>query len=579
MPAPILGHYIFNYICNVKTRFLYTYRQKMFFSFILLFTIVVGTVAVFQHFYEKRLKTEQLQQTLVNYAEIVSNHIIEGDQDLSHLSTLFPSNLRITVIDTTGIVTFDNKAGNLDEIGNHIDRPEIQEAISEGKGFNIRFSNTLDHEYYYVAIKRHHLVVRTSMAFTPNLEKTYLRPERFFLIFSLALFVIIIFTLRLISSKLSRAIEALRDFSLQKTPEEYQSFPDDELGEIGRRILVLHTKNEIQKQRLQLEKDKLIKHFHYSDNGIAIFSSDKTLIYNNALFVQHCGIISPDHFEINGILGTRAFADAKAFVNSDKTSSYVDVMEIGERCFETKVIKFDDGSFELFIADITLAEKNRKIKREMTQNIAHELKTPVSTIKGYLETLQTVKVSAEKQQHFLERAKLQADRLSELVTDIAMITKMEESPNLYPKEKVLLNDIIEQATDSSKLKVIVKNKKNLPIIGSKNLLQTIFQNLIDNSNRYAGQDAEIHINCYLQDEEYYYFSVFDTGKGVPEKFLTRIFERFYRIDEGRNRNDGGTGLGLSLVKNAVLMHGGDIQAQNRKEGGLKFLFTLKKTNK
>ena len=230
------------------------------------------------------------------------------------------------------------------------------------------------------------------------------------------------------------------------------------------------------------------------------------------------------------------------------------------------------------ISDINLAEKNRKIKRDMTQNIAHELKTPVSTIKGYLETLQSIQVSPEKQQHFLERAKVQADRLSDLVTDIAMITKMEESPNLYPKENVSLKEIIEHATDSSKLPVHINIPEKSFIFGSRNLLHTVFQNLVDNANRYAGDDAEIFIDCYLQDEQYYYFTVYDTGSGVPEKFLNRIFERFYRIDEGRNRNNGGTGLGLSLVKNAVLMHDGDIQAKNRKEGGLKFLFTLKKQN-
>jgi two-component system phosphate regulon sensor histidine kinase PhoR len=372
------------------------------------------------------------------------------------------------------------------------------------------------------------------------------------------LFIIIVFSLLFISGRVSKAIEAMREFSLQKNPDHLQIFPEGELGDIGRRIVHLHAKNKDQKQRLQMEKDKLIKHFHYSDNGIAIFSVDHSLVYNNALFVQYSGIISPDNFEIHAILATKEFENVKAFVKSRDANSYSEILTSNERSFEIKVIMFDNFSFEVMLSDITLAEKNKKIKREMTQNIAHELKTPVSTIKGYLETLQNVTVSPEKQQHFLQRAKLQADRLSELVTDIALITKMEESPNLYPKERVLLNDVIDQATDSSKLKINVELNDQLYIIGSRNLLQTIFQNLIDNSNRYAGEGAEINITCYLQDEEYYYFSVYDTGHGIPEKFLNRIFERFYRIDEGRNRNNGGTGLGLSLVKNAILMHGGEM---------------------
>ncbi len=568
--------YIYYYICNVKTKFLYTYRQKLVFSFVLLFTVVVGTVAVFEHYYEKQLKTEQLQKQLVNYAEIISNTLATEYDQLPHLAEIFPKDLRITIIDTSGLVIYDNLVEDESTMENHLHRPEIQKALKDNQGFNIRYSHTLNCEYYYVAIKQNNLIIRTSMAYTLDLERTYLRPDRLFLLFIIALFVIIVFTVLILSGRFSTAIEALREFSLQKNPDNYQIFPEGELGDIGRRIVHLHNKNREQQKRLQKEKDKLIKHFHYSDNGIAIFSTDKSLVYNNALFVQYSGLISPDNFEIHNILSTKVFEEANSFINSRKKQSYNEIITVGERHFQIKILFFDDYSFEIMISDITLSEKNRRIKRDMTQNIAHELKTPVSTIKGYLETLLEVQVSQEKQRHFLQRANLQADRLSELVTDIAKITKMEESPNLYPKESVLLNEIIEQATDSSKLKVHIELNDKLFITGSRNLLQTIFQNLIDNANRYAGDNAEIFISCYLQDEEYYYFSVYDTGKGVPEKYLARIFERFYRIDKGRNRNDGGTGLGLSLVKNAIKMHHGDVQAQNREEGGLKFLFTLRK---
>lgn len=560
----------------MKKKILYTYRQKLFLSFILLFTFVVSTVAVFQYFNEKRLKSQHFKDSLVSYAEIISNRYNQSNTELENYLSHFPKGLRITIINNEGKVFFDNKVDDESTMENHIDRPEVQEAIRNGEGYNIRHSNTLNKEYYYVAIQRDDIIIRTSMAYTLDLEKTYLRPDSIFLYFIIALFIIIIFSLLLISRKLSNSIEALREFSLQKSPDHLQAFPEGELGDIGRRIVHLHAKNLDQKTKLQQEKDKLIKHFHYSDNGIAIYSADKSLVYNNALFVQYSGIIAPENFELHKVLNAKEFENINAFIDKSKPSSYSEIMSMNERSFEIKVIIFDDLSFEIMISDITLAEKNRKVKREMTQNIAHELKTPVSTIKGYLETMQNVSVSPDKQQHFLQRAKLQADRLSELVTDIALITKMEESPKLYPKERVLLNDIINQATDSSSMKVNVELNDRLYITGSRNLLQTIFQNLIDNANRYAGEGAEINIHCYLQDEEYYYFSVYDTGKGVPEKFLNRIFERFYRIDEGRNRNDGGTGLGLSLVKNAIIMHNGNVQAKNREEGGLKFLFTLRK---
>lgn len=119
-------------------------------------------------------------------------------------------------------------------------------------------------------------------------------------------------------------------------------------------------------------------------------------------------------------------------------------------------------------------------------------------------------------------------------------------------------------------------KKELIINGSYSLLYSIFRNLIDNSISYAGQNTDIYIDNYTEDENYYYFSYYDTGTGVDEKHLNRLFERFYRVSEGRTRDTGGSGLGLSIVKNAILFHKGDIQVKNHTGGGLEFLFTLKK---
>ena len=313
----------------------------MLFSFVLLFTFVVGTVAIFQHYYERRLKTEQLQERLVDYADIVSNKIVFSDEKLDSFFDLFPEGLRITLIDTSGVVTFDNRVSDVSSMENHGQRPEVIEALIKGQGFNIRYSNTLQQDYYYVAIKRHHMVIRTSMAYTLDLKQTYLRPDRIFLYFTIALFIIIIFFLLLISGKLSKAIEALREFSLQKNPDKYQLFPEGELGDIGRRIVQLHAKNREHKMRLQNEKDKLIKHFHYSDSGIAIYSTDRSLVYNNALFVQYSGILSPDNFEVHNILNSSELKSIKKFINKGTPSSYSETMTINERSFHIKAIVFN----------------------------------------------------------------------------------------------------------------------------------------------------------------------------------------------------------------------------------------------
>ena len=133
--------------------------------------------------------------------------------------------------------------------------------------------------------------------------------------------------------------------------------------------------------------------------------------------------------------------------------------------------------------------------------------------------------------------------------------------------------------DQTHMQLFTTLPDDLSIYGNYSLIYSIFRNLMENSLRYAGDGKEIHINCYNITPDYLYFSVYDTGIGVAEEHLPRLFERFYRVTEGRTRDNGGTGLGLSIVRNAVTFHHGDIAVRNRKEGGLEYLFTLKNEKK
>ena len=126
--------------------------------------------------------------------------------------------------------------------------------------------------------------------------------------------------------------------------------------------------------------------------------------------------------------------------------------------------------------------------------------------------------------------------------------------------------------------VIVENvlKPETMVYGNRTLLYAIIRNLVENSLKYAGDGVTLHLECYSQIDKLYYFDYYDTGHGVPEEHLERIFERFYRVSEGRTRDDGGSGLGLSIVRNSVVFHGGDIKVMNRQGGGLHFFFTLRR---
>lgn len=230
------------------------------------------------------------------------------------------------------------------------------------------------------------------------------------------------------------------------------------------------------------------------------------------------------------------------------------------------------------------AQQNKKLKMQMTSNIAHELRTPVTSIRGYLETmLACPDMAPDKKQAFLERAYNQTLRLSDLISDMALITKIEESPEKLAKEDVDIYDVALEVFDEFSERIAEKGvsvenllKPDTIIRGNRTLVYAIVRNLVENSLKYAGEGITLHLECHSHIDKLYYFTYYDTGRGVPAEHLERIFERFYRVSEGRSRDDGGSGLGLSIVRNAVVFHGGDIKVMNRHMGGLQFFFTLRR---
>ena len=228
-------------------------------------------------------------------------------------------------------------------------------------------------------------------------------------------------------------------------------------------------------------------------------------------------------------------------------------------------------------------KKNSLLKKQMTSNIAHELRTPVTSIRGYLETLLACPdMPQEKKKVFLERAYNQTLRLSELISDMALISKIEENSSNFKKAEIDFSDIANEVFDefserTAASNVIVENcvLSGALMVANRTLIYSILRNLVENSLKYAGENVIIHLESfYIPSDKCHYITYYDTGAGVSEEHLERIFERFYRVQEGRTRDDGGSGLGLSIVRNAVAFHGGKIKVSNREEGGLKFQFTI-----
>ena len=294
--------------------------------------------------------------------------------------------------------------------------------------------------------------------------------------------------------------------------------------------------------------------------------------------------------DVNVLWNERSFAPAVEFLDisggkraaMEEAPVFRFTITAGGNYFMVQLLVYNDGSFEMTLTDVTRSEKNKLLKQQMSNNITHELRTPVSSIRGYIETILSCRsLSPEKQHYFLERAHAQVVRLTDLIRDVALISKTEEAPETMPREEIDINSVVSDIVEElrgqfseSKMKVTDEIPPHTSINGNYALVYSIFRNLMENSIRYSGEGTEIGIERYNEDKEYYYFRFYDTGVGVPDEHLSRLFERFYRVTEGRTRDCGGTGLGLSIVRNAVLFHSGNISVRNRKGGGLEFLFSL-----
>ena len=227
-------------------------------------------------------------------------------------------------------------------------------------------------------------------------------------------------------------------------------------------------------------------------------------------------------------------------------------------------------------------EKSR-LKRQLTNNINHELKTPVASIQVCLETLLSgISLSDEKRQELIGRCYMHNERLRRLLNDVSLITRMEDGSALISKEPVVINDIINEVDkelevmpDDERLTLHTHFSEKVVVEGNLSLIGSIFRNLTENAIAYS-EGKNIYITLLENNDEMCRIRFEDDGKGVQDKQLPRLFERFYRVDKGRSRQKGGTGLGLAIVKHAVQFHGGLIEVTNRPGCGLRFEFTLHK---
>lgn len=560
--------------------------------------LVVG-MSVFQAKRERTFREEMLRSSLQQINQFIASEIALHGFDADVLDSLIARtekiNLRVSVIQLDGKVVFDNLIDTIEHVDNHLSRPEIVEARKQGLGASVRYSATIHKEFYYVASTSAGYIIRSALPYDTETLALLRIDKTFIYILALISFVGLV-TLFYFTHRLGKNIGKLREFSkraVQNEPldSEWQ-FEESDIGDIFADIVRIYRRLRRTRDALSIEKEKLIKHLHIAKEGLAVFSESKEEILANPLFIQYINLIADDNLETSQqVFSLPEFETINRFIAEIQSKqiigeehSHKEIIVKQGRSFEIRCIVFEDNTFEISINNITRQEEQMQLKRQLTQNISHELKTPVSSIKGYLETIIETPVMDEDQRlFFLNRSYQQCLRLSDLLSDISALNRMDEVNYMFEIQEENISNIVALIAidvDMSLKERGMSLQNNLPpemrIEGNYSLLYSVFRNLFDNAIAYSGTGTTVFINLYREDADYFYLSFADNGNGVEEKHLNSLFDRFYRVDKGRSRKLGGTGLGLAIVKNAILFHRGEIQAKPRQGGGLEFVFTLKK---
>lgn len=574
------------------------FSQRLFWSVFFMFLGFTVCFLLFQYQREREFAQEKLNNVLSNYNYQLFRKCQQSTDInqtvISFMDDIPQKDLRVTIIDPSGDVLFDNSG--TDEFNNHNDRSEVRKARLYNEGFAIRSSESTGKRYFYSASNIGGYIYRSALPYDPYV-RGILTVNKDFIYFMALMTLIFFFVLSRFTFSIGKTISKLRDFALNvekdRMPAVDYVFPNDELGDISQNIVTLYHRQQKAKNELSMEREKLIKHFQYSKEGFAMFTSEGREILSNILFIQFINVISDTQIhQVEDVTDIAELEPIRTFLNKNirnlnrkkKVLRESVTIDKNGKIFLIECILFLDNSYEISINDISRQEEESRMKRQLTQNVSHELKTPVSSIQGYLETiLSNPDLSPDKRQFFLERCYSQSTRLTGLLRDISVLNRLDEASEMFDLTEVNITKLIAEIQKECSQDMEEKHITSeiiLPgdptVFGNNSLLYSIFRNLYDNAIAYAGENIKITINCYKEDPKYYYFSFSDNGVGIPEEHINRIFERFYRVDKGRSRKIGGTGLGLSIVKNGVNFHKGQISAKSSPGKGVTFFFTLKK---
>ncbi len=541
------------------------FKSIVFVSFlILMVSVVFVTSQIYSDFVSYQLEELEMESNMIAYG-------IERD-GLSFLDKFEEYQSRITVITSDGKVIYDNRQDDVDQMDNHLDRQEVQEAIKNGYGTYTRYSSTKMTTLTYAAIRlNNNWIVRLS--------------SEYYSVFSVLLSILgplLLVTLlmialsSLLANNLAKSIvEPINTINMNNADIEHcykEIRPFMETISLQQKQI---QENIISLERRKQEFETITENMNA---GMLLLNSKNIVLEMNYAASQ---ILNLNERNIGMPISECAYYPnfQNILEKAENRLNYNKRLSIDGKTYEIEAspIVMDGirSGMVLLLFDNSYKEANEKIRREFSSNVSHELKTPLQTISGYAELLKNNMVRQEDYPQVAEKIYDEAQHMISLVNDIIKLSRLDDEEVLIPMEEVdlypLTTDAVEEIrlrTKEAKVQVSFHGKSE-KIIGNTQLLESILFNLLDNAVKYNRENGRVSVNLFDIDNKVY-LQVTDTGLGIEKANLERIFERFYRTDKARSRKVSGTGLGLSIVKHAVILNNGRIEVSSELDKGTCF---------
>lgn len=521
---------------------------------VLLASLVTSVSFIYDYF--NHSQTEQLSEELKSVAEIVN---VSGKEFFENYHS---SVFRFTLVSGDGEVVFDTEA-DAESMENHKNREEIKEALAYGKGSSARYSSTLTQKNVYEAVELENgNVLRISAShLTVGALVLGMLPT------IAAIIIISLIVSLFLSDKMAKSIVKPLDRLDLENPQENDVY--EELSPILRKINNQHKQIEKQMRQLRHRTDEFRQITDSMSEGLVMLNKNGEVLSINPAAQK--------------LFGADETAVGNSFVTVDRSTEMIEAIDdalIGKHSEFRKLISGREYQFSISriesagktigvvilcfdVTETAFAERNRQ---EFTANVSHELKTPLQSIIGSAELLESGLVKPEDTSRFVGNIKKEATRLVSLINDIIRLSQLDEN-STQMRESVDLSEVAAEVIE------VLKNsaqKKNVTlelsggeciINGIRRYLYEIIYNLCDNAIRYNVDGGKVTVDISYIDSKVV-LKVSDTGIGIPPEHQSRIFERFYRVDKSHSKETGGTGLGLSIVKHAVSYHGGNISLES-----------------